>query len=96
MKKFTRTIEDFTCENCGFNMKGTGYTNHCKECLWSKHVDINPGDRAESCHGMMEPVSYHKLAGKERVIQRCQKCGFEKANKVEKEDNIDALLAIHK
>ena len=26
-------------------MKGNGYTNHCPKCLWSKHVDINPGDR---------------------------------------------------
>ena len=23
-----------------------GYTNHCSQCLWSKHVDINPGDRS--------------------------------------------------
>jgi len=23
-----------------------GYTNHCSQCLWSKHVDINLGDRS--------------------------------------------------
>lgn len=35
-----------------------GYScrNHCPHCLYSKHVDINPGDREESCHGLLEPV----------------------------------------
>lgn len=38
-KNFTRVIEDFICENCGTEVKGNGYTNHCPKCLWSKHVD---------------------------------------------------------
>ena len=54
-KKFTKRVEDFICEKCGTKNVGTGFTNHCFKCLWSKHVDINPGDRAESCQGMMEP-----------------------------------------
>ena len=94
MKKFTRTIEDFTCEHCGFEVKGTGYTNHCPKCLWSKHVDINPGDRLEECKGMMKPVGYQKLGGKERIVLQCQKCGFEKANKIEKEDDREVLLVL--
>ena len=28
------------------SQEGNGYTNHCSQCLWSKHVDINPGDRS--------------------------------------------------
>jgi len=55
-KKFKRTKENFTCENCGFLVEGDGYTNHCPRCLWSKHVDINPGDRCSNCFGMMEPI----------------------------------------
>ena len=55
-KKFQRTIEDFTCEQCNFAVKGNGYTNHCPKCLWSKHVDVNPGDRAATCGGLMEPI----------------------------------------
>lgn len=93
-KKFTRTIEDFVCDNCGEKVQGNGYTNHCPKCLWSKHVDINPGDRAEECGGMMKPISYQKIGGKEKIIHQCQKCGFEKSNKIEKEDDISILLEL--
>jgi hypothetical protein len=53
---FKKTKEDFVCEHCGKPVVGNGYTNHCPECLWSKHVDVNPGDRAATCLGLMEPV----------------------------------------
>ena len=53
---FQRRIENFVCENCGYEVAGTGYTNHCPKCLWSKHVDIHPGDRSAACGGMMEPI----------------------------------------
>ena len=56
MPKFIKNIEDFTCEHCGAPVKGTGYTNHCPKCLWSKHEDVNPGDRASDCHGLMKPI----------------------------------------
>ena len=56
MKRFSRRTEDFTCEHCGTKVKGNGYTNHCPQCLYSKHVDINPGDRLSDCGGLMEPI----------------------------------------
>ncbi|WDF05905.1 RNHCP domain-containing protein [Shouchella hunanensis] len=31
------------------------YRNHCPFCLYSKHQDIIPGDRASTCGGLMEP-----------------------------------------
>ena len=39
--------EDFICENCGKDVEKSSYTarDHCPYCLYSKHVDINPGDR---------------------------------------------------
>ena len=84
---FTRTIEDFTCEHCDRPVRGNGYTNHCPHCLHSKHVDVNPGDRAASCGGLMEPVA----AGIERdryfVVQRCRKCGKLHRNKVAPHDD---------
>ena len=49
---FIRKTEDFICEHCGREVRGNGYTNHCPYCLWSKHVDINPGDRAAGCGGL--------------------------------------------
>ncbi len=94
MKKFIRTIENFICKKCGEEVKGSGYTNHCPLCLWSKHVDINPGDREEECKGLMKPIGYLKSGGKEKIVHQCQKCGFEKSNKIEKEDNIEVLLSL--
>ncbi len=91
---FIKNKEDFKCENCGFEVIGSGYTNHCPNCLWSKHVDIFPGDRAEVCGGMMEPIKVSKK-GKEYVItHKCIKCGTEKINKAIKDDNFDMLVQI--
>lgn len=95
-KKFTRRIEDFNCEKCGAKTIGTGFTNHCSKCLWSKHVDINPGDRAANCGGMMEPVKIDFEKGKYIINHKCVKCGFQKRQSVEKNDNFDAVIAIVK
>lgn len=95
-KKFKRTIEDFICSNCGFFVKGNGYTNHCPKCLWSRHVDINPGDRNEKCQGMMEPVGVEMRKGKYFILQRCLGCGFERFNNVGEDDSFDAIISIGK
>ena len=56
--KFTEIDEEFICENCGKKVPELGYScrNHCPYCLHSKHLDINPGDRAEDCCGILEPI----------------------------------------
>ena len=95
-KRFQRTIEDFACEHCGFSVAGTGYTNHCPKCLWSKHVDMNPGDRAEKCGGMMEPVAVSKEGSVWKILHRCVKCGFERAKILGKEDDFDAAVELAK
>jgi hypothetical protein len=92
--KFQRIIEDFVCGNCGLRTLGNGYTNHCRECLWSKHVDIFPGDRAEKCGGMMKPIRVEVRKKEYTIIHKCQKCGAEKPNKAVKEDNFDMLVQI--
>lgn len=92
--KFKKNIENFICGKCGFAVEGNGYTNHCPECLWSKHVDIFPGDRAEDCGGMMEPVRVEMKKGEYTIIHKCQKCKTEKLNKAVKEDNFDMLVQI--
>ncbi len=91
---FKRTIEDFVCEHCGETVIGNGFTNHCPVCLWSKHVDIDPGDRAEVCGGMMKPVEVQKKGKEYSILQVCQTCGFTRANKAQKEDNFDMILQI--
>ncbi|KND48700.1 MAG: hypothetical protein AB198_00055 [Parcubacteria bacterium C7867-003] len=91
---FTRKTENFNCEKCGLFVEGNGYTNHCPQCLWSKHVDVFPGDRAETCGGMMQPIGVNKK-GKEYIIsQKCMKCGLLKTNKAVREDSFDMIVQL--
>ena len=94
MKKFQRKIEDFICKHCGLRVKGNGYTNHCPKCLWSRHIDVNPGDRVERCRGMMEPMRLEKKGDEYIIIHRCVTCGFERKNKTSEQDNSEALLKL--
>jgi hypothetical protein len=96
MKKFTKRVEDFTCAKCGAEVKGSGYTNHCPQCLWSKHVDINPGDRAEPCCGMMEPIGILIDGQDTRIGFRCIACGVEKIFSASEKDSADALVQLSK
>lgn len=93
-KKFQKRKEDFVCEKCGAEVLGSGYTNHCPECLWCKHVDINPGDRASECGGMMAPVAVETKGDKHILVHRCEKCAFERKNKVEENDDFEQVLKI--
>ncbi len=94
MKKFNRRIEDFICEHCGAEVHGNGYTNHCPNCLWSKHVDVNPGDRAADCGGLMEPVGVELKNGEYILLQKCKKCGHLRKNKVSPEDNFEEIIKL--
>ena len=91
-QNFKRQIEDFTCENCGTEVLGTGYTNHCPACLYSKHVDISPGDRAETCGGLMEPIEVALEKGKYIITQKCLKCGKVWRNEASAGDDIGQFL----
>lgn len=93
-KRFQRREEDFVCEHCGVEVSGNGFTNHCPRCLWSKHVDIHPGDREADCGGLMEPVSATLEGGEYFLIQRCQKCPHERRNKISTDDDFDAVVAV--
>ena len=93
---FKRTIEDFTCEHCGEHVRGDGYTNHCTKCLWSKHVDINPGDRANTCLGLMKPIRTEGTVAAYFIIHECVRCGAEGRNIFGKKDSVEALLSIAK
>ncbi len=91
---FTRNIENFTCERCGAEVEGNGFTNHCPACLFSKHVDENPGDRAADCGGMMEPIGIEQARGRYIIVHRCLKCGQVKRNKASPSDNSRALVEV--
>ena len=94
MKRFTRKKEDFVCEQCGVRVEGNGYTNHCPACLWCKHVDINPGDRAAQCGGLMEPIGAEVGGGEYALLHQCVACGFERKNKVAKNDELNEVMKL--
>jgi hypothetical protein len=94
MSKFIRTIENFTCEHCGSEVKGNGFTNHCPNCLWSKHVDIHPGDRSADCGGLMEPIAIEPKGQDYIIIHKCQKCGVQKKNIASKQDSFETMLKL--
>ena len=56
-KNFSKKVENFVCEQCGKENVGNGYTDHCSNCLYSKHMDINPGDRESQCKSLMKPIA---------------------------------------
>jgi len=93
-KRFTRKKEDFVCEHCGQHIKGDGYTNHCPHCLWSKHVDVNPGDRQEDCEGQMEPVDIYLKNRNWIIVHQCDICGEKKQNRVMPEDDFDEVIRL--
>ena len=93
-KQFQRTIENFTCERCGANVIGNGYTNHCPNCFTSKHVDNYPGDRAALCKGLMCVTHVELEQGEWVVTHTCEVCGIKRRNKVQPEDNLTALAHV--
>ena len=53
MKRFNMIDEEFICENCHQKVSKLNYTarDHCPYCIYSKHVDILPGDRKNTSKG---------------------------------------------
>ena len=94
MKNFTKRVENFTCARCGAQVVGDGYTNHCPQCLWSRHVDNRPGDRASNCGGMMEPIAIEQTNGKFVITHKCTVCGKTIRQHASDNDNMDTIIAI--
>ena len=90
-KRFTKNDASFVCANCGREVEPLGYSsrNHCPFCLWSLHLDVNPGDRASECGGKMEPVRVEVDPKKGFVIvHRCTKCGELRRNRAAHEAKV--------
>jgi hypothetical protein len=95
MKNFIRVKENFVCDNCGFEMTGDGYTDHCPKCLWGKHVDeVVPGDRASECKGLMEPTRVMYEKGDLKINYRCMKCNHEFRVRSGEGDDREKLLEL--
>ena len=100
-KRFTKNDSGFICKNCGREVTPLGYTsrNQCPYCLCSLHVDINPGDRANDCGGILRPIQTLPDPKKGFVIvHRCERCGAVVRNRAALEgdtpDDNDLLIRL--
>lgn len=55
-------------------------------------MDVNPGDRASTCGGMMKPFEVQMVKGEFEIVHECRKCRHKKRNKTSLNDNLDAVL----
>ena len=71
--------DTFVCKTCGrtvvSNGAGSGHRNHCPNCLYSQHLDHEPGDREADCGGSMEPVAVWVRKNGESTITKPAKKG---------------------
>ena len=84
------TNEGFTCQYCEHEvlaLQNGSVRNHCPHCLYSLHVDVFPGDRANDCGGLMQPtgVEYHAKKGWV-ILYHCTSCGATGRNKAALDD----------
>ena len=101
-KRFTKNDQGFVCGHCGNEVLPLSVTsrNHCPFCLYSRHLDILPGDRQSDCMGLMKPVQALPDAKKGFIIiHKCEKCGFQGRNKAAidvkvQPDNMDLIIKL--
>ena len=96
-KLFKKNDEGFVCENCGETVPPLSYSSrdHCRKCLCSKHVDVNPGDRANECGGLLVPVTAYPDPKKGFVIEyECKKCRKRGRCKAAADDDTDLIIAL--
>ena len=98
MKNFFVRDEEFICENCGQNVPKLIYTSrdHCPFCLYSKHVDVNPGDRLNTCSGLLKPIGIEKFRDSYKIIYECEKCGETHKNIMASDDNFEKIIILSK
>lgn len=98
MKRFNMIDESFTCENCGKTIEPLVYSarDHCPYCLFSKHVDILPGDRANECHGLLEPIKIEKFKNTYKIIYKCQKYHQTHKNIMANDDDMNIIIELSK
>lgn len=94
-----QTSPDFTCIRCRSAVSthafGTRHRNHCPLCLWSRHLDEQPGDRRSACRAAMEPVAVEVRDGGEwAIIHRCTGCHELRTNRIAGDDAELALLQL--
>lgn len=98
MKRFNMVDEEFICENCHKKVPKLEYSarDHCPYCLYSKHVDILPGDRMNDCNGLLIPIDIEKFKQTYKIIYKCDKCNQIHKNIVAVDDDMDLIIELSK
>jgi len=86
---FTKNNQGFICVACGRAVPShpSSSRDHCNYCLIGLHVDINPGDRLNTCGGVLEPISIQTKSGKTKIVYRCKTCHEQVFNVVAPDDD---------
>ena len=101
-KRFAKNDSGFVCGHCGREVLPlqSSSRNHCPFCLYSRHLDILPGDRQADCGGLMAPKKAVPDPKRGFIITHvCEKCGYTGRNKAVPEakvqpDNMDLLIRL--
>ena len=98
MKRFNMIDEIFICENCSKKVEKLKYSarDHCPFCLYSKHVDILPGDRSNDCKGLLKPIDIEKFKSTYKIIYKCEKCNELHKNIIAIDDDYDNIIELSK
>ena len=94
-----RSSDTFRCKRCRLDVPmhapGTRHRNHCPSCLWSRHLDDAPGDRASGCAGSMEPIAVTVRGdGEWSLVHRCSVCAHVRLNRIAGDDNAFTLMQL--
>jgi len=99
MKRFSKNDTGFVCVHCRCDVTPLGVSSrdHCTHCLHGLHVDVNPGDRANECGGVLVPSAVSPDAKHGYVIHYiCAGCGARVNNRAAKDDNFEEILRVCK
>ena len=93
------SFSSFLCIHCGqavpATVPGSEHRNHCPHCLWSRHLDVRPGDRRSGCKGPMEPIAlWIRKSGEWSLVHRCKRCNILRTNRTGGDDNAMLLLSL--
>lgn len=96
MGRFIVNNSKFICKMCGVETPPhpSSSRDHCNNCLYSLHIDINPGDRLNSCKGLLEPVGIELKKGEKRVVYKCQNCGGRVVNIAAPDDSPEEIVKL--
>lgn len=93
---FIQRNESFECVQCGKIVAPhpSSSRDHCPYCLTGLHVDNEPGDRANQCRGILEPIGLEVKSGKQQIVYRCEHCHLVIKNIVAPDDDTQLIINV--